>query len=132
MLTQLKHFPKDSPVPLQTISFAVASVDKEAADVLLAAFQPGYAFEIVSVQHFFGAVTANASYDVKIGEDSALEDPAEPADAEHGAAELAESYLDRRGGPSDIINLHATTDETGALEGGHVLVTIRPVGLRGD
>lgn len=131
-LTKLERVPNDSPIALQTISLPIVAVSDNEEDLAVASFAPGYPFEIVAVQHFFGAA-ADASYDLLIDDVSALDDPAEPTEKTREDVALAESLEARRGAADSEIILSVTTeDTTGKLEDGAVYVTIRPVGLRGD
>src|SRR5690606_37150289 len=75
---------REAKLALQHVTLRPADVSDSEEDTKIASFKPGFAFEIVGVQHFVGAVTAEASYDVKIGTTSALAAAAEPAAATRG------------------------------------------------
>lgn len=124
-----RHIDKNAKVAQRTIAFAVDDVGAGVADGLRGSFVPGYAYEIVGVQHFFRSVTAVCSYMVKNGTTAALSAAAVPVTATRADASLHAALANRRGTKTDAINLHLTTDGGGAAEEGTVYVTIRPRGL---
>jgi hypothetical protein len=130
MLTREQHFEGDSPLAQRTIDLSVGAVAISQADVLQDSYLPGYAFEIVSIQHFAGALDAAASYDLKIGTTSALTAAEVPVAATREDAVLNATLANLKGGATDAINLHATTDGSGTFTGLKVRVTIRPQGTR--
>ncbi len=127
--TQDRDIKNDAKVALRHISFARSAVPASQAALLIGSFQPGYAFEIVSVQHLAKTVTATASYQLKIGTTNATS-ATTPTAATRGNATLTAGAL--QGDEDDVINLHATTNGSGAFADLEVIVTIRPLGLRGD
>lgn len=130
MITQDQDLAESAGVAREYITLRPVNVAASAAGTKIAAVKPGYAFEIVGVQHFVGTVTATASYDVKIGTTSALSAAAVPVAATRGDAALGATTAARKGTADDEINLHATTDASGALSDVQVIVVIRPQGLR--
>lgn len=102
------------------------------SDVVAFSYVPGFPFEIVSVKNYArteaGAVTA----DVKIGSTSALASAVAFATATATTASLSSTLASRRGSSTDAINVHYTSDGTGALTNGHVVVVFRPMPLNGD
>lgn len=129
MLIDEKNIARDSVLALRHIDLIAPSVAANKADTLVDSVVPGYPFEIVKVQHFADTVTATASYNVKIGATAALNAAAVPVAATRGDATLGTAL---RGDADDAINLHATTNATGAFANLRVRVTIRPTGLRGE
>ena len=96
---------------------------------LFDSFVPGYAFEIVDVQHFAEEVIATASCIVKIAARDAVS-AITPTSGARGTATLSTTPANVVGTAAEAINLHCTTNATGLLEGLKVHVTIRPQGLR--
>lgn len=92
-------------------------------------FTPGYGFRVEGVSTFCrtkaGAVTA----DVLVGATVVANDAAFTANAEV-AATLTEAA--RKGKASDEVLVRITTDGTGALTNGVVVVTLRPYPLGGE
>lgn len=105
----------------QVITLAVQSVGISESDTLFDSFVPGNKFDVLSVQHFAEAVTATASYTVKIGTAAATSATTPTADT-RGDATLTASV---RGTATDALNLHCTTDGTGAFTGLKVKVRVR-------
>lgn len=132
MTVHHKHVHKNSPLARNTILLSSPSVPISQANVLYDSFVPGYAFEIVDVQHFAEGVTAAADYDVDIGAASALAAHEVPTADTREDAVLATALASRRGSATDAINLRCTTDGSGLLVGLKVHVTIRPTRMAGD
>ena len=73
--------------------------------------------------------------DVKIGSTTALAaaiDLDGAGDRTRVSGTLSATASARKGSATDVINVHATTDGSGDLDYGMVVVTIRPRGLAGD
>lgn len=85
------------------------------SDVLMDSFLPGFPFEIVAVQHFADAITAAATYMVKVVAVDALAAETAPTAVTRGDATLHATVANRRGGATDPINLHMTSDGTGVM-----------------
>jgi len=85
------------------------------ADVLIDAFVPGFPFEITSVQHFADAIVAAATYMVKVAAVDALAAETAPTAVTRGDATLHATLANRRGGATDPINLHMTSDGSGLM-----------------
>lgn len=124
-----RHFEKDASFIRETIVLGTPAVAISQADVLFDSFKPGFAFEIESIEHFAEAVTAAASYDVKIGTTTALTAAEVPVAATREDAVLHATEANIRGTATEEINLHCTTDGSGLLTGLKVKVTIRPTGI---
>lgn len=120
-----------NPYAQETIVLAVDSVGNSETDTLFDSYVPGYAFEVVGVQHFAEAVTAAASYDLKIATTTALTAAEVPTAATREDGALSATKASLRGTAAEALNLHATTDGSGLLTGLKVKVRIRPQGQRG-
>lgn len=120
----------DASFVRQSVTLHRASVAASQADVLVASFRPGFDFEIVDVQAFANGVTATASYMVKIGATNALAAATTPTADTRGSAALHATAANRRGTASEDINLHVTTNGTGAFADLSVIVTFRSSRLR--
>ena len=98
-------------------------------DVKAFSLRPGYGFQVIGVQAYcrseVGAVTA----DVKIGTTSVLSAAVAFVTATRVDGVLAASLAARRGTAAGELNVHFTSDGTGALTNGFVVVTIRPYPL---
>lgn len=127
MRTELENLRAADPIAQQVITLGCKDVAISQADVLQDAFQPGYAFEIVGVEHFTDNIAATASYLVKIGTTNAISAATPTADTRGDATLVAGAVL---GSATDVINLHATTDGSGTFTDLRVRVTIRPQGMR--
>lgn len=119
-------------VAKEYITLGRGTVAANQADVKVDSFKPGYAFEIVSVQEFGSAVTATATYDLKIGTTSALSGARTPVANTRGDATLSATAANKRGTAAQELNLHVTTNGTGAFSNLSVRVGIRPRGMRGE
>lgn len=114
----------------QSVTLHRAAVGANQADGLVASFAPGFDFEIVDVQHFANNVTATANYMVKIGTTNALAGATVPVADTRGSAALHGTAANRKGKAADAINLHVTTNGTGAFADLSVIVTFRSSKLR--
>lgn len=113
-------------VPIVT---AINQADTRAAGIL-----PGFAFEIVKIEAYASAVTAAITCMVKIGTANALSGAITPAAASTGIVQgsLHGTRANRRGAATDAINVHYTTDGSGAATNLRVTVWIRPLPLNGE
>jgi hypothetical protein len=126
MILDDANISKAAGVARLPVTFHKDDVAASQADAKVAAFKPGFAFEIVGVQHFAAGVAAAASYTVKIGTTAATT-ATTPAAGARGDAALAAVIS---GGAGDEINLHVTTDGLGSLTDLAVVVLIRPTATR--
>ena len=120
-----KHFKASDDVWKEHITLSVDDVPISQANVLFDSFKPGYAFEILAVQHYAEAVTAAADYDIDIEAVSALAAHEVPTAVTREDAVLATAVAARRGSATDAINLRVTTDGSGLFTGLKVKVTLR-------
>lgn len=127
-ITQDRDIAPDGAIPLRHITLSRAAVAASQTALLIGSVKPGYAFEIVGVQHLVGTVTGTASYQVKIGTVAATT-ATTPVAATRGDATLSTTV---QGTATSVINLHATTASGAALAEAGVIITLRPLGLRGD
>lgn len=119
--------------PLGLIPFVVSIVTAVSqADVIAEKIKPGFDFEIVRVENWARTEAGAVSCDVKIGATSALSAALAFATATRGEATLSATQANRRGDQDAEINVHYTSDGTGALTNGHVTVWIRPFPMHGD
>jgi hypothetical protein len=93
-------------------------------------FRPGYGFKIEGVQTYCLAKAGTVTADVRIGTTSVLASAASFTAATRADATLATNAP--KGTPTSDINVHYTTDASGALTNGFVVVTIRPYPINGD
>lgn len=122
------HRQADFPKKHLTIALvtAISQTDLEAFS-----FTPGYRFEIVSVRSFNAAKAGAIAYKVKAGGREAVAAGAWTA-ATEVAATLSTTKANLRGTASEAITLEYTSDGSGALTNGYVVITIRPWPLNGD
>jgi len=102
------------------------------SDVLALAFVPGHSFEIVDVQCYTRTEAGVVTADVKIQTVSVLNAALAFATATRVQGVLAAALAARRGSATDAINVHFTTDGSGVLTNGFVVVSYRPVPLNGE
>ena len=131
MPVEEKHMKASDDIHRREILLSVDSVPISQADVLFDSFKPGYAFEVLAVQHFAESVTATADYDVDIGAVSALAAHEVPVADTREDAVLATAKAARRGTAAEALNLRCTTNGSGLFVGLKVRVTIRKVGIGG-
>jgi len=114
------------PFPIVT---ATSQTDVRAGSVV-----PGFPFEIVKVSAYASAVTGTISCNVKIGATSALASTITPVATGSGIVDgsLSSTLANRRGSATDAINVHYTTDNSGAATNLRVTVWIRPHPLHGE
>jgi len=88
---------------------------------------PGYAFRITKVESYCLNRVAAVTGDVKIGAVSVLQAAAVFTPATRVNAPLVGGAAKFRGGKAtDSINVHYTTDGTGALTNGFLVITLEP------
>lgn len=103
------------------ITSAVSQTDAKVDFIV-----PGVPFEITGVDTYCLTKTGAVTADVKIQTTSALATAAAFTAAARVPAALSTTLANIRGGSTDAINIHYTTDGTGALTHGRVRVTWRP------
>jgi hypothetical protein len=126
-----KQMKASDDIHRREILLFVDDVPISQANVLFDSFKPGYAFEVLAVQHYAEAITAAADYDVDIGAVSCLAAHEVPTAVTREDAVLATAKSARRGTAAEALNLRVTTDGSGLFTGLKVRVTIRKVGLGG-
>jgi hypothetical protein len=102
------------------------------ADVLAFSFVPGHSFEIVQAQCYCRTEAGVVTSDVKIQTVSALNAVLAYNTATRVDGVLAAAQAARRGSATDAINVHFTSDGSGVLTNGFVVVSYRAVPLNGD
>lgn len=105
------------------------AADATTTGVLFDSYVPGYAFEILGVQHIVDGIVATATCMVQIAARDAVA-AITPTAATRGDASLSGTAANLVGTGAEAINLRGTTNATGELMGLKVHVTIRPQGLR--
>lgn len=93
------------------------------ADVVAFSYVVGSGFKITKVKTYVRTKAGTVTADVKIGSTSVLSAAAAFTDATEVTAGL-KAELSRFGKPTDAINVHFTTDGTGALTNGFVVVEL--------
>jgi hypothetical protein len=93
-------------------------------------FRPGYGFKVEGVQTYCLNRAGTVTADVRIGTQSVLASAAAFAAGNRVDAALAAGAP--TGSATAELNVHYTTDGTGALTNGFVVVTIRPYPVNGD
>jgi hypothetical protein len=102
------------------------------ADVKVGTITPGFRFQIESVKVFAETVTATISVNVKIGTTSVLTGAITPVAGTDTSGTLVSTVASRRGTSSQAINVHVTTNGTGAARNITVEVTLRAFPSNGD
>lgn len=111
-------------VPIALIT-AISQTDKVAFSWL-----PGFRYQIVSIQSFNSAKAGTIAGVVKCGVRTAA--AVAFTAATRVAATLSTTKANLRGSSTEAITLEYTSDGSGALTNGFVVVTIRPWPLSGD
>jgi hypothetical protein len=124
---RLRRLRKTSPLAKTTFTLSIQTVGNSQTDLAVDSFLPGFAFQIVAVQHFAEAVTATADYNVTCGGRSAVNNQV-PTAATRAAATLSTTAANLLGTNAEAVVLQATTDGSGAFTGLKVRVTIVPQG----
>ena len=106
----------------------VTAISQTAISVLTVRL--GHSFEIVSIQTYCRAKAGSVSGDVLIGAVAVATITFTAATRTDMV--LAAALADRRGGAADDIVVRYTSDGTGVLTNGVVVVSYRPVPLQGD
>lgn len=122
---------KDDPLGTKVLVIPIITAVSQS-DVIAYAHQPGHPFEIVSVEGYCRTEAGAVSADVKIGTVTALNAVHAFVTATRALAVLATALASRRGSATDVINVHYTSDGTGALTNGFITVRYRPVPMNGD
>jgi hypothetical protein len=122
---------KDAKVAVKTIVVPLITATGQA-DLKAFSTRPGFGFEVVGVETFCSGKAGTVTANVKIGTASVLSGAASFTAGSRVSASLAASASARRGTSTSDLNVHYTTDGTGALTNGFVVVRIRPYPLNGD
>jgi len=102
------------------------------ADVIAFKFIPGYSFEIVSVAAYARTVAGAVTLRAKISGVTAMLADITPTTGNIVAGTLAAALGARRGSKTDSIDANFTTDGSGVLTNGFLVIAFRPVPLNGD
>lgn len=111
-------------VPVET---AVSLTDAEILEIV-----PGFAFEVVSIESYCRTKAGAVSAEVKVGGNAATATGVTFTAATRVANSLSATYANKRGSETDTLTVEITTDGTGALTNGSIVITIRPQNMRGD
>lgn len=122
---------RDAKLNWKAVSFPLVSATSQTA-LKEGSFSPGFAFEIMRVEVYAKTVTATISVDVKIGSTSALASAVTPVADTATAATLSTTLTSRRGTSSEAVNLHYTSNGTGAVTKCTVYVWVKPIPAGGD
>lgn len=111
-------------VPVET---AVSLTDAEIFEIV-----PGYAFEVVSIESYCRTKAGTVSAEVKVGGTAATDAGVAFTAATRVANALSGTYANKRGSETDTLTVEITTDGSGVLTNGVLVITIRPQHMRGD
>lgn len=97
-------------------------------------FRPGYRFTVEKVESFARTVTATVTFDVLVGTNVIVDDvvPVANTRTEHAFAAAFATTAARRGAATDDVTVRFTTNGTGALVNGVVVLYIRPFPAGGE
>ena len=121
----------DNKVALECLTLHVGTTASSKTDLECDEFTVGYPFEIVSVEVYCTAITADSTVDLLIGSTSVCSDIT-PVAGTPTAGTLSTTLANIRGDSDDTLKLTYTTDADGAITNGRVRVWIKPQGLNGQ
>jgi hypothetical protein len=122
---------KDAQSARHVLVFPIITATSQN-DVKAASYKPKYAFQVVDAQVYCRTEAGTVTADVKIGTASVLSGAMAFATGSRVDGVLSSTLTAVRGTSAEELNIHFTSDGTGALTNGFVFVTIRPVGLSGE
>lgn len=119
----------DAASPLASIRHTIRLLTATSQTGVVAfVYTPGFAFEVVRVQSYCrvkaGAVSANVKVATRTSAAVTFTQATEVDDAVSGTA------ANNRGSKTDALSLEYTTDGSGALTDGFVVIEIRPQAAR--
>lgn len=121
---------RTSDVPKKNLAVALVTAVSQT-DLVAFKFTPGFRFEIVSVRSYNAAKAGTISYKVKAGTRTAVSAGVFTA-ATEVAATLSTTKANIRGSSSEAISVEYTSDGSGALTNGFVVIVYRPWPLNGE
>lgn len=124
-----KHISKDSSVALQHLDAALVTATG-LTDAVVYSFTPGYIFEIERIRSFCRAKAGTVTAVVKVGSRTAASITFTAAT--EVAQTLSSTLANLQGSASEAITIELTTDGSGALTNGALIISIRPRGMHGD
>jgi hypothetical protein len=121
----------DSKVAIETLTIPIITALTQA-DVIAFKYVPGHSFEIVGVQAYARTVAGAVTLRAKISGVTAMAADITPTTGNIVAGTLATTLAARRGSRTDSIDANFTTDGSGVLTNGFLVIQFRPVPLNGD
>jgi hypothetical protein len=122
---------KDAKVAIETLTIPIITALTQA-DVIAFKFVPGHSFEIVGVQAYARTVAGAVTLRAKISGVTAMLADITPTTGNIVAGTLAAALAARRGSKTDSIDANFTTDGSGVLTNGFLIIQYRPVPLNGE
>jgi len=122
---------KDAEVAVKMLVVAIPTAVSQS-DVVAYSHTPGFDFEILSVKSYCRVKAGTVTGQVKVGTGSVLQAAAVFTTATEVNAPLVASRAGRRGTRTQAINVHFTTDGTGALTNGFLTIRYRKRHLAGE
>lgn len=122
---------KDDPLGQKVLAFAIVTAVGQA-DVKAFSFKSGHPFMIVAVSCYTRLITAAVTVRVKISGVAVQAADIVPIAGAETAAVLAAAFNARMGSKNDTIEGNYTTDGTGLLTNGYLIIVYRPMPMNGD
>lgn len=122
-----KKIDKAAATPRKHVPFEIVTA-VSLAGAVVKSFRPGYGFKIHGVQSFCRTKAGAVSYVVKVGGRTAVAGGVFTAATRVDAA-LSSTLANLKGSATEDITIELTTDGTGALTNGSVVIDVRPYPL---
>lgn len=131
-MSAIKKRRADPADPLNSEKMVVAIITATTQTGVVAfAYTPGYAFQITRVRSYNLNKAGAVSFKVLVDTREAVASGTFTDEAEV-AQTLSTTLADLRGSSTDAITIEYTTDGSGVLTNGHVVLEFRPYPMRGE
>lgn len=124
-----KHVAKAAKTALKHLNAAVVTAIS-LTDAVIYSFTPGYRFQIERIRSFCRTKAGTVTAVVKVGTRTAASITFTAAT--EVAQALSSTLADLQGSASEAITIELTTDGSGALTNGAIVISIRPRDMHGD
>jgi len=131
MPTKDRHIDKDSNVAKQIIVIPLVTAISQTS-VVAFSYLPGYAFKLLRVRSYCRIKAGTLTAQPKISTRACTAAAVVFTTATEVNAALSATAANNKGSASEVITLEYTSDGSGVLTNGVVILEIRPTGLRGD
>jgi hypothetical protein len=130
-MTRDRHIDKEAKVALEHIVIPLPTAVSQT-DAVAFSYTPGYAFKVERVRSYCRVKAGTITAQPKVGGRACTAAAAAFTTATEVNAALHGTLANLKGSASEAISVEYTSDGSGALTNGCLVVTIRPQGMRGD